>query len=370
MKVPFVSFAPMHSLIKEKMISAFEAFYDSHWYILGERVKEFEDLYSRMNNVKFTIGVSNGLDALHLCLRILGIKEGDEVIVPSNTYIATALAVSFTGATPVFAEPDIDTYNLDPENIEAVITENTKAIIPVHLYGQSCQMDLIMKIAKKYNLYVVEDNAQSQLAMFGDKYTGTWGDINATSFYPGKNLGALGDAGAITTNNDELAEKAKIYRNYGSKEKYYNQVLGYNMRLDECQATFLNVKLNYIKRWTNERQKIASWYDKELKGVGDLSLPILAKGASHVYHLYVIRTSHRNSLQDHLTNAGIGTLIHYPIPPHLQEAYSFLKLKKGNFPIAEKIAETCLSLPLWPGMTEETVCFVVNSIKEYFIKGK
>ena len=297
---------------------------------------------------------------------MLGIGKGDEVIVPSNTYIATVLAVSYVGAKPVFVEPNIETYNIDFSKIEEAVTPNTKAIMPVHLYGQACEMQPIMDIAKKYNLFVIEDNAQSQGATYKEKITGSWGDINGTSFYPGKNLGAIGDAGAVTTNDENLAEKVKILRNYGSQKKYYNEFIGHNMRLDELQASFLSVKLKYLKEWTLKRQEIGAWYDEALKEIEGLILPKIAEGATHVYHLYVIRTKKRDELQSYLNEKGIGTLIHYPIPPHLQEAYESLGLKKGDFPIAEELAETCLSLPVWPGMGVEHVELISENIKAFF----
>jgi dTDP-4-amino-4,6-dideoxygalactose transaminase len=368
MKVPFVSFEVINNQIKSGILNAFEQFFDKAWYVLGDNVKNFEIEYAAFNHVSHCIGVSNGLDALHLSLRLLNIGAGDEVIVPSNTYIATVLAVSYLGATPVFVEPDINTYNIDVEKIEQAITSKTKAIMPVHLYGQSCEMEAIMKIAANYNLFVVEDNAQAQGATYNGRFAGCWGHINGTSFYPGKNLGALGDAGAITTNDPDLAEKARVLRNYGSQKKYYNEVIGYNMRLDECQAAFLSVKLRYLDQWTMQRQQIAKWYTEQLSCIDKLALPAIADGATHVFHLYVIRIDSRDELQQHLTNNGIGTLIHYPIPPHLQKAYKQLKYRKGDFPIAEAIADTCLSLPLWPGMQEKDVEQVVQSIKKFFYK--
>ena len=364
MKIPFLSFESSNKQIKAEILSSFERFFDSSWYVLGDRVKQFEQEYSAFNNVKHCIGISNGLDALHLCLNVLEVGKGDEVIIPSNTYIATALAVSYVGATPVFVEPSINTYNLDPLKIEAAITSKTKAIMPVHLYGQACEMELITAIAKKHNLFVVEDNAQAHGASYKEKLTASWGDINGTSFYPGKNLGALGDAGAVTTDNQKLAIKVALLRNYGSEKKYYNEVIGFNMRLDECQAGFLSVKLKYLKEWTEQRQEIAGWYNEALKGIGDLILPSVAENATHVYHVYLIRTKHREALQKQLAENGIGTLIHYPIPPHLQKAYHHLGFKKGDFPIAEEIAETCLSLPIWPGLKKEHIKTIGSLIQK------
>lgn len=363
MKIPFLSFEYVNKQIKAEILASFEQFFDSSWYILGESVKKFEHEYAAFNKVTNCVGVSNGLDALHIALKALGITKGDEVIVPSNTYIATLLAISYVGADIVLVEPDHKTYNIDPAKIEAAITSKTKAIMPVHLYGQACDMEAIMAIAQKHKLKVVEDNAQAQGAAFNGKLTGCWGDINGTSFYPGKNLGALGDAGAVTTNDKSLAQQAEVLRNYGSSKKYFNEVIGYNMRLDECQAAFLSVKLKYLNEWTEQRQEIAAWYNNALKDINDIILPFTAKGATHVYHLYVIRTQQRDILQDHLSKNGIGSLIHYPIPPHMQEAYASLGHKKGDFPIAEEIAETCLSLPMFPGMTEEDVAEIAKTIK-------
>ena len=370
MKIPFVSFTDVNKQIKDEIIVAFEEFFDKAWYVLGEKVKQFEAEYAAFNHVAHCVGVSNGLDALHIALKSLNVGPKDEVIIPSNTYIATALAVSYVGATPVLVEPDIKTYNIDPAKIEDAITTNTKAIMPVHLYGQACEMEPIMVIAKKHNLFVVEDNAQAQGAAYNNKLTGSFGNINGTSFYPGKNLGALGDAGAITTNDVTLANKAAVLRNYGSQKKYYNEVVGFNMRLDECQAAFLSIKLKYLNEWTMQRQKVAAWYNEALAGIDGISLPETARGATHVYHLYVVRTKEREALQCHLADEGIGTLIHYPIALHLQEAYQHLGFKKGDFPIAEEIADTCLSLPLWPSMGKGHVEQVARVISNFFGKNR
>ena len=368
LRIPFLSFETINGETKAKLLAAFEDFFDSKWYILGEKVVDFEKAYSLFNDVDHTIGVSNGLDALQLSLRALDIGEGDEVIVPSNTYIATVLAVCGVGAKCVFAEPCPDTYNISPENTQKLVTQKTKAIIPVHLYGQACEMDSIMEIARMNDLFVIEDNAQAHGAYWKGKITGSWGDVNATSFYPGKNLGALGDAGAVTTNSTIHAEKVRMMRNYGSIKKYHNEVMGFNMRLDECQAAFLEIKLDYLDRWTKQRQQIALLYDNLLIGVGDIITPFVRNGSTHVYHLYVIRTQLRNELMSFLFEHGIGTLIHYPIPVHLQPASSHFGFKIGDFPIAENLADTLLSLPIWPGMTEEMVKSVADTIKLFFKK--
>ncbi len=346
------------------MQEAFQRVYESNWYIQGQELNQFEDEYATLNQCKYTVGVSNGLDALVLSLRALNIGIGDEVIVPSNTYIATVLAISHVGALPVFIEPRIETYNINPELIEIAITKRTKAIMPVHLYGQACEMDSIMTIAKENNLFVIEDNAQAHMSSYSGKLTGSFGDINGTSFYPGKNLGALGDAGAITTNNESLALKVKTLRNYGSSVKYYNEEIGYNNRLDELQAAFLRVKLNYLEEWTKKRKEIAKWYDELLCESKDLILPFTHKKADHVYHLYVVRTNKRDKLQKQLAYKGIQTMIHYPVPPHLQLAYKHLGYKEKDFPIAEEIAKTCLSLPIWPGMDKNSIQNCLNDLSD------
>jgi dTDP-4-amino-4,6-dideoxygalactose transaminase len=366
MNIPFLNFELMHSALKAEMQQAFEKVYDSYWYIQGKQLINFENVYAGFNNVNHAIGVSNGLDALFLSLKVVGIQPGDEVIVPSNTYIATWLAVSYIGAVPIPVEPNINTYNIDITKIEAAITAKTKAIMPVHLYGQAAEMEAIVQLANKYNLKIIEDNAQAQGATFNGQLTGSFGHANGTSFYPGKNIGALGDAGAITTNNAAYAEQLKMLRNYGSAKKYYNEQIGYNMRLDEMQAAFLQVKMNYVNEWTKQRQQIAQWYKEALQGVGDIILPTVAEKATHVYHLYVIRTKQRNALQQYLEERGIFTLIHYPVPPHLQQAYKLLGYGKRSFPIAEELADTCLSLPLWIGIDNKSVIRISEAIKFFY----
>ena len=365
MSIPFLAFQPQHVPVREEIMAAVGRVYDSYWYVLGDEVKNFEKAYSAFNHVPHTIGVANGLDALVLALRVLEIGPGDEVIVPSNTYIATWLAVTQVGATPVPVEPDLATSNLDPALIAAAITSRTRAIMPVHLYGQACRMTEIMAIARQHDLHVVEDNAQAQGATFDGQTTGSFGAVNGTSFYPGKNLGALGDAGAVTTTSAELDQKVRVLRNYGSQQKYYNEVVGYNSRLDELQAAVLGVKLQHLPGWTRQRQQVAAWYGQHLAGIDGLRLPTVADGATHVYHLYVVHTPRRDALQQHLTAQGIGTMIHYPVPPHRQQAYQTLGLEPGRFPIAETLAATCLSLPMWPGLTEAQVAAVAAAIRSF-----
>jgi dTDP-4-amino-4,6-dideoxygalactose transaminase len=365
--IPFFSSQAMHAAIREEALEAMRRVYDSQWYILGPEVAYFEKAYSEFNQVAHTIGVGNGLEALTLALRALDIGPGDEVLVPSNTYIATWLAVSQVGATPVPVEPDPATSNLDPARIEAALTPHTRAIIPVHLYGQPCRMLEIMAVAQQHGLRVLEDNAQAQGATFAEQLTGSFGDASGTSFYPTKNLGALGDAGAIITNDAVIADQLRQLRNYGSAQKYQHKLLGYNSRLDELQAAVLQVKLRYLSEWTSQRQQLAAWYDEYLAGIPGLRLPAVAARAKSVWHLYVVHTAQRDALQQYLSIQGIGTLIHYPTPPHLQPAYTYLGLSAGSLPIAEELATTCLSLPLWPGMTREMVATVARAIQNYWL---
>lgn len=366
--IPFNSFDKMHSILEREFIEEFKKVLSSNWFITGKRVQSFEKVYANFNQTKYSLGISNGLDALFIALKTLGVGEGDEVIVPSNTFIASVLAVTYCKATPVFVEPRLDTYNIDPSKIEEKITLKTKVIMPVHLYGQACEMNEIMSIARKHNLYVVEDNAQAQGALYHNQLTGSFGDINATSFYPGKNLGALGDAGGITTNDKSLYDKANVLRNYGSTKKYEHDVIGYNKRLDELQAAFLELKLQHLKKWNGERNKIADMYNHYLSNVEEIILPKITNHATSVYHLFVIRTKDRNELQQYLSDNGIKTLIHYPIPPHLQKAYTHLGFNKGSFPIAEELAETCLSLPIYIGLEEKQVEKISNCIKTFYNK--
>jgi dTDP-4-amino-4,6-dideoxygalactose transaminase len=364
--IPFISFNYQLETHSEELILAVESVIKSKWYVLGKNVTEFEKNYSKLNSINYTVGVGSGLDALIISLKALNISKEDEVIVASNAYIASWLAITSVGAKIIPLEPDIRTFNLDANKIEEKITSKTKAIMPVHLYGQPCEMDKIMAIAKKYNLYVVEDNAQAHLAKYNNQITGSFGDINATSFYPTKNIGAFGEAGCITTQNLRLSEYATKYRNYGFYEKYFCDIVGSNSRLDELQAAILNVKLKYIEKWTSERQLIAKKYDQLLSKNSKITVPYIDPKAQHVYHLYVIKVDKRDQLQQFLKEKGIGTAIHYPIPPHLQKAYAYLDYNKGDFPIAEELADTSLSLPLYPGLNTESVNYICRSIDEFF----
>lgn len=367
MNIPFYTFEHIHTPeIKEEIKQSFAKILDKGNFINGEEVGQFEQEFATFSGAKHAVGVSNGLDALRMALVALGIGKGDEVIVPSNTYIATWLAATDIGCIIIPVEPRKDTYNINPDLIEAAITSKTKAIMPVHLYGQACEMDAIMDIAKKHNLYVIEDNAQSQGATYNGKQTGGIGTVAGTSLYPGKNLGALGDGGIVTTNDDELAKQIRMIANYGSSIKYHHDIMGTNCRLDTVHAAALSIKLKHLNTLNQQRQKIAKFYDLNLMLVDDLILPVIADKATTVYHQYIVRTSRRDELQKFLADNGIGTLIHYPIPPHLQKCYSNLGYKKGDFPIAEEIAETCLSLPIFPGMKPEETAYIVEKIKAFF----
>jgi len=336
---------------------------ESGWYILGEKGEQFENEFAKYLGSKYCLGLNSGLDALILAFRALGLGEGDEVIVPANTYIASVLGITENGATPVFVEPD-EYYNIDSSRIAEKITNKTKAILVVHLYGQAADMVNIKAIADRHKLYLVEDCAQSHGAHFDGKMTGTWGDIGCFSFYPTKNIGAFGDSGAIVTNNDEFYEKIKMLRNYGSKIKYQNEILGINSRLDEIQAALLSVKLRYYDELRRERSSIA---DKYLKGITNkkIKLPLIREGSEHVWHLFVTETDQRENLQNYLLEKGIGTQIHYPIPPHLSKAYIQFGYKPGDFTITEKHSNEILSLPLYEGMTDEEIQYVIDVINEY-----
>ncbi len=364
MKIPFVSFLPMEKEINDDIRTAFDRVFSASWYIDGKEDEAFEKAFAEYCKSKYCIGVGNGLDALMLALKALGIGENDEVIIPSNTYIATALAVTYVGATPVFVEPDIRTYNIDPNLIEAAITERTKAIMPVHLYGQACDMDPIMEIAEKHKLRVVEDCAQAHGATYKGRKIGTFGDAAGFSFYPGKNLGALGDAGAVVTCDEELANKIRALGNYGSDYKYHHIYKGNNSRLDEMQAAFLTTKLPHLDRMNNERRRIANLYNAGIKNE-KIILPYVKSDCIPVWHIYAVRCADRDALEKHLNERGIGTNKHYPIPMHLQECYKDLNIPKGALPIAEEISLTQLSLPMFYGMKDAEVQYVVNAINEF-----
>jgi dTDP-4-amino-4,6-dideoxygalactose transaminase len=365
MNVPFVSFKPMEKELDSDLRAAFERVYTASWYIEGKEDESFEKAFAEFCHTQYCVGVGNGLDALMLALKALGVSKGDEVIVPSNTYIATALAVTYVGATPIFVEPDIRTYNIDPTKIEEKITTKTKAIMPVHLYGQPCDMDPIMAIAKKHNLFVVEDCAQAHGATYNGQVIGSFGDAAGFSFYPGKNLGALGDAGATVTNSKELADKVRALGNYGSDYKYHHIYQGNNSRLDELQAAFLAAKLPHLNRMNEERRRIAKCYLEGIKNL-EITLPFVPDYAEPVWHIFAVRTKKRDELAVYLADKGISTNKHYPIPMHMQDCYKDLIIPHGTLPIAEEISATELSLPMFYGMTDEQIAYVIDNINRFF----
>lgn len=360
MNVPFLDLSHSHSAIDTELNEAFQRVLASNSFIMGRELESFESEFAQYCEVSHCIGVGNGLEALHLILLAYEIGPGSEVIVPSNTFIATWLAVSQAGATPVSVEPIEGTHNIDPLQIEAVITKRTRAIIPVHLYGQPADMDIINQIASRHGLVVIEDAAQSQGARYKGKRAGSLGHAAATSFYPGKNLGCLGDGGAVLTNDSFIAQKVRQLRNYGSSVKYYHEVMGFNSRLDELQAAILRVKLKHLDDWNGSRRKVASVYSKKLLGL-DLKLPQVPDFADPVWHLYVVRTRRREQMQAHLLSKGVGTIVHYPIPPHMQPCYK--NQKWGDLPVSERLAKEVLSLPIYPGIKEEAVDYVVDALK-------
>lgn len=364
--IPFFTLTHQNLEIEAQVMSFYKEIHTEAWYILGKHVSKFETAYSSYHQIKHTVGLGNGLDALYLALRALNIGKGDEVIVPANTFIATILAVIHTGATPVLVEPDARTYNIRATSIASFITSRTKAIIPVHLYGAPCEMDAILSLAAKHAIPIIEDNAQAHGATYLEKKTGTFGLINATSFYPVKPLGAYGDGGAITTNDDALAKKIRQLHNYGSEEKYFYETLGVNSRLDDIQAGILSIKLKELDRWNEERRILAHLYTSLLQGIEDVLLPTEIDGSMHIYHLYVIQTSKRDLLQQHLKRQGIETAVHYPIPPHMQKAYKFLKLTQGCLPVTEYLSSSVLSLPLYNGMNPDQIERVCAAIKEFY----
>ncbi len=335
----------------------------SGWYVLGKEVTAFEEEFADYIGSDYCVGLANGLDALWIAFRILGIGAGDEVIVQGNTYIASVMGISMNGATPVFVEPD-EYFNIDISKIEEKITEKTKAILVVHLYGQASQMDEVVDLCYKYNLRLVEDCAQSHGAKYNGKTTGTFGDIGCFSFYPSKNLGAFGDGGAIVTNNAKIAEDFRVFRNYGSEKRYYNKVVGTNSRLDELQAGLLRVRLKHLDEMTKEKEEICHRYLSEIKNT-KVILPQIREKATHIWHQFVIRSEFRDEMAEFLKENGIGTIIHYPIPPHLSEAYRYLNVKKGTLPITEKYAKSVLSIPLYNGMTSIELDYVIQKINSF-----
>lgn len=362
--IPYLDMKYIHASIKEEVFDALNRVYDKNWFIMGDELECFENEFANYCGSKYCVGVGNGLEALHLILRGYGIGQGDEVIVPANTYIATALAVSYAGAIPVLVDADLDTYNINCSLIEEKITAKTKAIMAVHLYGRPADMDGINKIAHRYHIKVIEDAAQAHNAKYRGKRTGSLGDAAGFSFYPGKNLGALGDAGAITTDDKELAEKIKVLRNYGSQVKYENKYKGYNSRLDELQAAVLRVKLKHLDEWTGRRREIARYYLENI-GKDKLLLPTECDYVENVWHIFPILCKERDCFKSYLETQGVATMIHYPIPIHLQEAYKELGHRQGDFPITERLATEELSIPLWVGIDKISMDHIARSLSAF-----
>lgn len=365
MKIPFASFEPMHNEIRGELDKAYKRVMDNSYFILGAECREFENEFAGFCNAKRCIGTGNGLDALYLILKAMDIGTNDEVIVPSNTYIATALAVSYTGAVPVFVEPEIETYNINPDSIAEKITPKTKAIIAVHLQGRPADMDSINQIADKYGLKVIEDAAQAHGAEYKGKSVGSLSYAAGFSFYPGKNLGALGDGGCVVTNDDKLADKVKALGNYGSIYKYNHIYKGNNSRLDEMQAAFLRVKLKYLNKWNQKRKRVAHRYFEGITNP-NIILPLEdSHDYSHIYHVFAIRCEKRNELEKYLNENGIATVKHYPIPIHLQKAYKELNIPEGALPIAEEISRTILSIPMYYGIKESQIDYIIEKINSF-----
>jgi dTDP-4-amino-4,6-dideoxygalactose transaminase len=366
MKVNFVDLKIQYQSIKEEMDSAIKDVIDNAAFIMGERLKRFEDNFAKAHEAKYCIGTSSGTDSLHLALWALGVGQGDEVIVPVNTFFATAEAVSIAGATPVFVDNDPITYNIDIAKIEEKINSKTKAIIPVHLYGQAVDMDPILAMAKKHKLFVVEDCAQSHLETYNGKPTGSIGDIGCFSFYAGKNLGAYGEGGAVTTNNEELYKKMSLIRDHGSSKRYHHDIVGHNYRLEGLQAAVLNVKLKYLEQWNEMRRVNASLYAKKLENIKEVLTPVISDFAKHVYHLYVVRVENRDALQKFLSENSVYTGLHYPIPLHMQRAYADLDYQEGDFPVAEAYANQIISLPMFPELKEEEITYICDHIASFY----
>lgn len=368
MQVPFTDLKMQNDLIKDEAISSITNIIENSSFILGKYVTDFEEAFANAHDAKHCIAVSSGTDANHLALWANGIKEGDEVIMPANTFIATAWGATLCGAVPVFADCHPESYNIDPEKIEEKITEKTKAIVAVHLYGQSANMDALKDISDRHNLILIEDAAQAHLAEYKEKKAGSLSTVASFSFYPGKNLGAFGEGGAVTTNVDELARKIRMLRDHGSERKYHHEYYGHNYRMEAVQGAVLNLKLMHLKKWTEKRRAAARKYSELLKDTEEIILPLEMEYGKHVYHLYVIQFAEREKLQNYLTSCGIGTGLHYPVPLHMQKCFFDLNYKISDFPVSEKLASQCLSLPMFPDISTEQIEYVCDKIK-HFIKG-
>jgi dTDP-4-amino-4,6-dideoxygalactose transaminase len=373
MNIPFVDLKTQYLSIKTEINSSIQTVLDNTAYVLGPAVKEFENAFAKSHNVNYCIGTSSGTDANHLSLWSLGIGPGDEIIIPANTFIATAWGITLCGAKPVFVDCHPDSYNIDPELVESVVTKNTKGIVAVHLYGQPADMDSLSEICDRFDLYLVEDAAQAHLAEYKGNKIGGLSDVASFSFYPGKNLGAYGEAGALTTNNEELAEKIQMMRDHGMKQKYYHDCEGHNYRMEGIQGAVLKTKMNYISGWTEKRITVAERYRALLDDVEEISLPFTMPYAKHVFHLFVIKvlkdgSKTRDDLAEFLKEKGIATGMHYPIPLHLQRCFSHLKYSEGNFPVSEELASCGLSLPIYPELNDDQISYICDMIKEFFAR--
>ena len=366
MNIPFLDLKAQYQSIRDEVNPAIQNVLDNTAFVLGKAVSNFESVFSKEHNVKITYGVSSGTDGNHMALWVLGIGPGDEVIIPANTFIATAWGATLCGATPVFVDCEADSYNIDPIKVEKAINSKTKAIVAVHLYGQPANMDPLINIAKEHNIFLVEDCAQSHIAEYKKNRVGGLGITSSFSFYPGKNLGAYGEGGAVCTNDEKLAKKLKMIRDHGAEDKYNHEILGHNYRMEGIQGAVLGVKLKYLSEWTEKRRAVAAKYNKLLSGVGDIILPKEMSFAKHVFHLYVIQTTKRNELQKFLMKNEIGTGLHYPIPLHLQKCFKHLGYQKGDFPVSEKLSERCLSLPIYAELSDAQIEYVCENIRRFF----
>jgi dTDP-4-amino-4,6-dideoxygalactose transaminase len=377
MQVPFLDLKIQYKSIKEEVGIEIQKVLDNTAYILGKPVSEFENNFAEAHNVKHCVGTSSGTDGNHLILWALGIKPGDEVIIPANTFIATAWGITLCGAKPVLVDCHPDNYNLDPEKVEAAITPKTKAIVAVHLYGQPAEMNKLQEIADKHNILLVEDAAQAHLAEYNGKKVGGLSTASSFSFYPGKNLGAYGEAGAVLTNDDELLRTIKMMREHGQSKKYYHDTFGHNYRMEGIQGAVLGVKLKYLDKWTDGRRRAASKYREFLGDISEINLPVEMANVKHVYHLFVIqmngsddakRQERRDALQQFLGENGVSSGLHYAIPLHEQKCFEYLGYKKGDFPVTEQLAESGISLPMYPELTDVQISYVSDKVKEFFTK--
>jgi dTDP-4-amino-4,6-dideoxygalactose transaminase len=366
MQIPFVDLKSQYHSIKPEIDAAIGNILETTAFILGKSVTEFEQQFAKAHGLQYCVGTSSGTDGNHLALWALGVGHGDEVIIPANTFIATAWGATLCGATPVFVDCEPDSYNIDPAKVEARISPRTKAMVAVHLYGQAANIEPLAEIARRHRIHLVEDCAQAHLAEYKSKRVGGFGVTSSFSFYPGKNLGAYGEAGAATTNDPEMAKKFRLHRDHGATQKYLHETYGHNYRMEGIQGAVLGVKMKYLEEWTNQRRRVAARYNELLRGVGDIILPKEMSYARHVYHLYVLQTPRRDKLQQYLQECGVATGLHYPSPLHLQQCFAHLGYRNGDFPVTEQLSGQCLSLPMYPELSETQIQYVADSIRNFF----